>query len=403
MSNIKKLSNNKYQITVDYIGRDGKRKYKKKSVIINAASKKEIQKELNRLREEFKQEVREAVQVNSLIKFKDFIEVYKKEYMQENMKEYTIDEYMHVLSRRALPMLGNKSLGKIKPDDIKIVYNNMKEAGNKISTIKKVHTILKGIFVYAYRMQYINDIPTSKLLFPKTEESTFKERVHFFDIEQSKIFLSLFDMEFEYVYKEYHSYNMYGPIYVDGYIGKRKPHLQFKVFFYLALFGGFRRGELIALTWDDIDFENKTITINKSMKELRNNKTIIKEPKTKSSYRTITMPDCCMDLLKQWKELNQYENIFIQDNGKPMCLTTPYQKMKRLITKYNETAEVKLPLIRLHDLRHTAATILIANNVDIETVAHRLGHGRTSTTLNIYGHPMEEPDKKASEILSKLI
>ena len=74
----------------------------------------------------------------------------------------------------------------------------------------------------------------------------------------------------------------------------------------------------------------------------------------------------------------------------------------KIKSTYNQTAEVKLPLIRLHDLRHTSATLLLANKVDIETVANRLGHSQVSTTLDIYGHALKEMDIKASNVLTNI-
>ena len=85
-----------------------------------------------------------------------------------------------------------------------------------------------------------------------------------------------------------------------------------------------------------------------------------------------------------------------------MYIDTPTHKFKEIIEKNNKSNETKLPLIRLHDLRHTSATLLLANNVDIETVSNRLGHAQCSTTLNIYGHAMKESDIKASKILASL-
>ena len=89
-----------------------------------------------------------------------------------------------------------------------------------------------------------------------------------------------------------------------------------------------------------------------------------------------------------------------------MGLDTPYQAFHRIIIHYNATRqpdEVELPLIPLHGLRHTAATLLIANSVDVCTVSGRLGHANTSTTLNIYSHALEEFDRKAAEVLEQVL
>ena len=95
--------------------------------------------------------------------------------------------------------------------------------------------------------------------------------------------------------------------------------------------------------------------------------------------------------------------IFIQDDGSPIDLSTPRHKFAEIIDLYNATREKeedKLPHIRLHDLRHTNATLLLSQDTDIETVSRRLGHSKASITLDIYGHALPENDKKASDALA---
>ena len=99
-------------------------------------------------------------------------------------------------------------------------------------------------------------------------------------------------------------------------------------------------------------------------------------------------------------------NIFIQiENGLPMHLSSPSHKFHEICDLYNSTRkkeEEKLPRIRLHDLRHTGATLQLGNHVDIETVSHRLGHSKASVTLDIYGHALPENDKQAAETLAAM-
>src|SRR5699024_12235165 len=148
---------------------------------------------------------------------------------------------------------------------------------------------------------------------------------------------------------------------------------QHKIFFYIALFDGLRKGEIIALQWNDINFSTHSITVNKSTARVRHEQ-ITKTPKTKTSNREITLPAFVMELLKSYKlEQNKYclsigsqwigENfLFIQWNGKQMDLSTPYHTFKKIIKNYNKTvteeSSKKLPDIPLHGLRHTSATLL---------------------------------------------
>ena len=159
----------------------------------------------------------------------------------------------------------------------------------------------------------------------------------------------------------------------------------------------------------------------------------IKGPKTEAGIRTVSMPDEIFKLLGEWKQeqkalcvklgtawkghrngLNEdgtpdtfdENNIFIQlDNGAPVHLSTPGHKFHEIIDLYNATCNDeadKLPEIRLHDLRHTGATLLLGNNADIETVSHRLGHSKASVTLDIYGHALPENDRQAADTLAAM-
>ena len=163
------------------------------------------------------------------------------------------------------------------------------------------------------------------------------------------------------------------------------------------------------------------------------NQKYIKGPKTEAGIRELTMPDEIFVLLKEWKKEQaalcvklgtawkghrngknddgtrdsfDENTIFIQpDNGLPIHLSTPNHKFHEIVDLYNATRkkeEEKLPRIRLHDLRHTGATLLLGEKTDIETVSHRLGHAKASVTLDIYGHALPENDKQAADTLAAL-
>ena len=203
---------------------------------------------------------------------------------------------------------------------------------------------------------------------------------------------------------------------VSQYQSEHMASLQLRFFFYLAIFTGCRRGELIALKWSDLDLESGSVSISKSVCRV-NGEMLIKSTKTNSS-RLISIPQVVALIGRQWKrEQAEYrlsigsqwigeENVFTRWNGQIMGLDTPYQAFHRIIEHYNATRqpdEIELPLIPLHGLRHTAATLLILNGVDVRTVSGRLGHANTSTTLNIYSHALEEFDRKASDVLEQVL
>ena len=170
------------------------------------------------------------------------------------------------------------------------------------------------------------------------------------------MFLQSLDMEFETMIRGHERIDDTGkPYLVPDYTESRKLPLQLKVFYTLSLYCGFRKGETLALHWNDIDFENHTISISKSVGKGAEG-TVIKKPKTATSIRTVTFPADLMPLLKQYKsEYNQYRfslgtawqgdgNLFIQDDGKLMGRSTPYQAYKRHIRRYNAVSYTHLTL-----------------------------------------------------------
>ena len=146
---------------------------------------------------------------------------------------------------------------------------------------------------------------------------------------------------------------------------------------YMALYTGLRRGELCALTWADIDFDQKQIKVTKSTYWTDDHVPHTKTPKTASGEREVPLMDSLYDLLKPLQ-------------GKPKDKVFgdlhSYQ-IDKGIRKYMEETGCQ---VTLHGLRHGFASILYKNNVDIKTAAYVLGHAQTSTTLEIYTHLMEQ-------------
>jgi integrase len=165
-----------------------------------------------------------------------------------------------------------------------------------------------------------------------------------------------------------------------------------------------RRSEILALHWSDIDFDNRIINISKSVAPSKDGY-IFKEPKTKSSIRTVPIAEHIIPLLKQYQEeYNELRNkfgdgwkgkgnLFIQADGKLMSLHSPRDRFLKQIKRYNKWAVKNgselLPEIPLHGLRHSCATFLNILDTNIVDIANMLGHAQTSTTWNIYSHSFE--------------
>lgn len=359
------------------------------------------------------------------ITLKDFTDTWFKDYATEQLEKTTLAYYTATLNQKILPALGHLKLSKIQPMHLQSFYNNLledgvrkdgKQGGYSPATIKKCHVIISSILSTAVHWQVIEANPCDRVAPPKNKD--IADDIKHFTLEQAETFLQALEMEYMTVYKAHDRINDTGKKYhVEAYKEARSIPIQFKVLFNIALFGGLRRGELLALTWDDMNFDNNSISISKST-GYTGKETYIKSPKNKSSIRVIKLPEPLMELSKRYKKEQQElrlslgdqwqgENyLFIQWNGRQMNIATPYHTFKDIIAKYNSTitnVADKLPDIPFHGLRHTSATLLISENVDIRTVSARLGHAQTSTTMNIYAHSLKELDEKAADTLGSLL
>lgn len=418
MASIRKRGNS-YQIIVSN-GRDSNGKQ-----IIETATftpdpertARQNQKALDKFVMEFEEKVKNGKYLKGeKMSYKEYISVWLDEYASKQMKKTSVERCESSLNGIILPALGHLKVAAIQPLHIQKLYSNMQENGYirngkhysySNNTIKRIHQIISSSLSTAVQWQIIESNPCARIKPPKVEKQT---DVKHFTLEQTKAFLGQLDKPYTVEYK--------GRAKKDGsasdiHTETRFIPIQFKSLFYLAVFGGFRRGELIALTWDDIDFAAHTVTINKASARTKDG-IITTTPKTFSSNRTVTVPADVITILRKhkaeqkrlrltlgtaWKGDNY---VFIQSEGQQMDISTPNKIFQKVIRIYNESADEKLPEITLHGLRHTSATLLISQNVDIKTVSNRLGHSETSTTMDIYAHALQKQDQIAADTLGNL-
>lgn len=170
-----------------------------------------------------------------------------------------------------------------------------------------------------------------------------------------------------------------------------------------------RWDELLALKWDDFDYENKTVTINKSLQYLSEKGIYIKEPKTRASVRTIRLSDKVFDILDEYREWQERQKEEIGEKwieeGFVFCNWCGGHLHPETVTAWftNFIKKQNLDNITLHSLRHTNLTLLIAAGVPLRTVAQRGGHAQTSTTNNIYAHALQSVDELAAEKLGEML
>ena len=186
-----------------------------------------------------------------------------------------------------------------------------------------------------------------------------------------------------------------------------------------------RRGELCGLRWCDIDFEKKTVSVRQVISKRGNGEGLtVKEPKTKSSIRTIAVSKDVIESLKSWRREQmqtcmqmgnywegqrgeQFDQNFVFTSpdltGRPIYPDSVGHKFHEIIQAYNEEYHGNIPDINFHGTRHTSATLLISEGLDVVEVSHRLGHSKTSTTEDIYAHQLEKVDEHAADVLDSIL
>lgn len=337
---------------------------------------------------------------------------------REKITYGTYEDYKCILDNKIVPYFRGFKVTDINTQHIEKFYRSLNKEYS-IASIKKQSHILNGIFKTAMRFDMINKNPCEYAQISKKDAK--EDTLKFFTPEQSRMFLKSLDMVYESEYNAHSRIDDTGKEYhVAKYIGTHKLALQYKVFFHIALFCGLRRGEVLALHWKDIDFDKKELYVTKTVSK---NETgvIYKDPKTKESKRMVPFPENLIPLLKEYrlyyKKLKVSlgdtwqgnDNLFVQADGKLMCISTPSQTFARHLKRFNlwidgnEEKLEKLPIISLHGLRHSCASLLNSLDVNMIDISSILGHAQTSTTMNIYAHSFEKQKRVAADKMEEFL
>lgn len=388
---IEKRGKNSYRLTVsEGFDLNGRPMIHRKTI---HGTKKEAEVELAK----FVTEVQNGLVIDGKsLKFSEFVEVWKRDYGSKELAPTTYKRYCRMLETRILPYFGHFYINKIRPTDIMKFYDLLekdtqlvRKKGNNGSKTKKPlsgktilehHRLLRAMLHRAVYWQLIVSNPAERVQPPRAK----KPKRRSYDDEQTKILLENLEK-----------------LTVED--------TKYKVAIILTIFTGVRLGELMGLEWQDVDFRNGIISINRSSQYLSDMGVFTKVPKTESSIREIAIPEFIISLLEEYKlwyeeqksvygELwTNSDRLFVQADGKPMHPST----ISKWFVKY--VGQIGLPVINFHGLRHTNASLLVAQNIDIAVISARLGHAQISTTLDFYVHPLLSHNRKAGYALENLL
>lgn len=291
------------------------------------------------------------------MKFEDFWKMYCAD-METRLREHTMRTKKYIVELKILPSFGNKRVKDITAADIRQWQNELIKMGYSPTYLKTINNQLSAIFNYAVRYYDLKSNPCAKA---GSMGKSKAEEMDFWTGEEFRKF-------------------------IDSVMNKRLSYMAFMTLYWT----GMRLGELLALNPKDVDLEKRTISITKSYQRI-GKKDVIILPKTPKSKRVITIPEFLAADIKDYMD-SLYD---LQENDRLFPITKYYleHEMQRGIK------ESGVKRIRVHDLRHSHASMLIELGFSPLEIANRLGHEKVETTLNTYAHLYPNKQTKLAERL----
>ena len=358
----------KYRVRINYMDDYGKPKQIERVVYGTAEAK--------LLEAKLRNEIREQPLTCSMT-VKQLYDEYESVKKHE-VRVTTLDKTLHILQRHVLPVLGETKIDKLSKNVLQKWKSNIAEQNLSIITKQNIFGEFRALLNYAVKMEYIPKNPLALI-------GNFRDA--YFEVKRDKI-------------------HYYTPEQFKKYIATAKEHCAnpsdwgFYVFFNIAYYTGMRKGEINALKWSDIDGD--IIHVRRSVAQKMKGGDIETPPKNKSSYRDLQAPEPLLKILAEHKKRQMTIDGFTDDFrvcGGVRCLRdTSIDKHNRL---YSEAAG--LPHIRIHDFRHSHASLLANNGINIQEIARRLGHSKIEITWNTYSHLYPRENEKAMEILNRIV
>ena len=309
----------------------------------------------------------------------DYMKKWLETAARPRLRDNTYREYEGLLCRYVSPALGGKRLSDVRPLDIQSLYATMSEKNLSARTVRFTHSVLSSAFKQAVRCRMLLQNPCESVELPRKVSQEMQSLT---------------------------------PIEAARFLAEAASD-RWVALFVLALATGLRPSEYFGLKWSDVDLEQGLVTVQRSLiwRSYKSGDWYFGEPKTPRSRRRIPLPDSVVRALNQHKrrqaeerlkEGAAYKNldlIFATSEGQPLIRLNVIQKHFKPILE-----RAKLPAtLRLYDLRHTCATLLLAANENPKVVSERLGHSSITLTMDVYSHVLPDMQQGASDKLERIL
>lgn len=360
----------KYRVRINYTDRSGK-PHQLDRVAYGAEAAKELERQLSAEYSGKAPAPNKALTVYKL--YSSYINVKKNE-----IRETSLSRVEKILSNHVLPTLKDIKLSKLNTEILQDWKNYIEQKGLSIVTKKNIYGYFSAMLNFAVKMEYLNSNPLTKVGNFK-DAYIKKESIDYYTADEFKKFIHAAGEEAERLgFYEWHYY----------------------VFFNIAFYTGARKGEIHALKWSDI--ENNTLHIRRSIAQKLKGGDRETPPKNLSSIRDLQLPNALIAVLDEHRRRCR-ENIkdFSDDFricGAKTCLRDT--SLSKRNVRYSSLAGVKT--IRIHDFRHTHASLLANEGINIQEIARRLGHSKIEITWNIYSHLYPREEERAVAVLDSI-
>ena len=309
-------------------------------------------------------------------KLKEYFEYWLEDVHRAKIRIGTYESYRIILNNHLIPALGNITVQKLTSQHLQSLYAKKRNEGLSYGRIRTIHAVIHRALEHAMRIT------------PPLISRNVSEHV---DLPgQGK-----------------HEMHPLTPEQAQQLLGAAQEH-NLLALLTLALTTGMRRGELLGLQWQDIIWTQSALQIRRTVSYITGRGFVVGEPKTTGSKRQIALPQVAIDVLKQHRTI-QLENrlkagsswvdhnlVFSNDKGDYIVPATLGRHFSKLLK------DIGLPHMRFHDLRHSAATLLLSMGVNVKIVQELLGHSSVSMTLNVYSHVLPSMQKEAMNKMDDL-
>lgn len=333
---------------------------------------------------QFEKECREKGTNDNRVKFEDYLKYVIDLREERGLKHRTIQTYRN-LSHRINDAIGHIKVKDLRPEHLNRFYTDLGKAGTNKRTgnglspkfIREHHNLIHLALDMAVKENIVPYNVADRVILPRAE----KKEIEYFEPETIIAIREALNTE---------------PI-------------RWNMLTHLYLVTGCRRGEILGLRWKDVDFDSNQIHVCRNILYTPQKGIYESSPKTDKSIRWVSLPKETMNLLRKYRawqaerrlQLADYyqdnDYVFSQDTGHPLHPDSVTDWMNKFSKRHN------LPHLNPHKLRHSQASLLIYSGVDAVTVAKRLGHSQTSTTLNTYSHAFEEADRRSADVIAEII